>query len=120
MDVAPGSQGKIVDFEGKIVEIVVFARVHAIWTSMIKSLSFWRLRGGSGEAPGGSGEAPGWLWEAPGSSGRAQEAPGRLQEAPGRLQEAPGALLEAPGEARGGCDEFRSANNCAALAAGEG
>ena len=49
-----------------------------------------------------------------------QEAPGGSGEAPGRLQEAPGALLEAPGEARGGCDEFRSANNSAALAAGEG
>ena len=54
MDVAPGSQGKIVDFEGKIVEIVVFARVHAIWTSMIKSLSFWRLRGGSGRPSWGA------------------------------------------------------------------
>ena len=97
MDVAPGSQGKIVDFEGKIVEIVVFARVHAIWTSMIKSLSFWRLRGGSGRLRGGSGEAPG-------SSGRAQEAPGRLQEAPGSLQEAPG-RLQGSRKARGGSRE---------------
>ena len=62
---------------------------------MTKSLSFWRLRGGSGRLRGGSGrprggsrEAPGRLCEALGGSARVQTALGKLREAPGRLWEA--------------------------------
>ena len=78
---------KIIDFNGKIIEIVIFFGVQATWSPMAKNLSFWRLRGGSGEAQGGSREAPGRLrggsGEAPGGSGRVREALGKLQEAPG-------------------------------------
>ena len=86
----PTNQLKIIDFKGKIIEILVFARVHAIWTSMIKSLSFWRLRGGSGRLRGGSGEAPGGF----------VEAPGRFREAPGDAKRSQNAL-EGSGSVRG-------------------
>ena len=91
MDVAPRNQRKIIDFRRKIVEILVFARVHAIWTSMIKSLSFWRLRGGSGRLRGGSGRP----------RGGSREAPGRLWGGSGRLGES----SDGSGEAQGGSGE---------------
>ena len=67
----PRNHIQIIEFKGKITINRTLLRVPAIWTPMIKSLSFWRLRGGSGRPRGGSREAPGRLW---GGSGRLWEA----------------------------------------------
>ena len=82
----PTNHLKIIDFKGKIVEIVVFFRVQATWSPMAKNLSFWRLRGGSGEAQGGSREALGRLGEPPGRLRGALGEPRRLRGGSRRLR----------------------------------
>ena len=101
----PRNHIQIIEFKGKITINRTLLRVPAIWTPMIKSLSFWRLRGGSrrlrgpGRLRGGPGEAPGRL---PGGSGEALRGSGRLGESSDSSGEAQGGSGEALGGRLGG------------------